>query len=299
MTLPPSAARAAVASMLALDAVTLEVVEAFAADGISTLLMKGPVTSRWLYDNPLEHPYTDVDLLVAPSDGRRASRLLVTLGFRDYHASVLGIYRPANERAFVRSDGTVDLHTGLVGIPSARAEEAWQVLHREAQPFLLHGRQVQVLHPVARALQLALHAAQATPGDKALVDLRRGLARVPEDQWGEAARLADTVGASAAFAAGLARVDRAGAPGPAVSVGARPTAETLLRAGRTLPESVAIASLAALPPRQRLQVVRRWLSVDDQLVSGRALAVLRLKVLARMPLALLQWGAARRRASRR
>jgi hypothetical protein len=296
MAFPPSP-RAAVASMLALDALGLEVVEALGTVGIPVLLLKGPVTAGWLYDDPLEHPYTDVDLLVAPHDGLRASRLLSTLGFRDYHASVLGIYRPANERAYVRADGVVDLHTGLVGIPGSRSEEAWQVLHRESEPFLLHGRSVQVLHPVARTLQLALHAAQATPADKALVDLRRGLARLPDEQWRAAADLAGTLGAAAAFAAGLARVGAAGRHHSSAAPAARPSAETLLRAGQKLPESVALASLAALPPRQRLAVARRWLSVDDPLVSGVALGVLRLKVLARMPVAVLQWAVARHRAA--
>ena len=63
-----------------------------AAAGRRRLLMKGPVTGRMLFVDPLAHLYTDVDLLVGAGDRDRAGSVLEDVGFRDFHRSVLAIY---------------------------------------------------------------------------------------------------------------------------------------------------------------------------------------------------------------
>ena len=63
-----SPAQRRLARCLALDAVTSDLVDAFDAAGIDTVLLKGPATVRWLYaDNPGRRLYSDIDLLVSPA----------------------------------------------------------------------------------------------------------------------------------------------------------------------------------------------------------------------------------------
>jgi hypothetical protein len=45
------------------DHLTADVVPALTAVGIRCILLKGPATVRRLYDDPLERPYEDADLL--------------------------------------------------------------------------------------------------------------------------------------------------------------------------------------------------------------------------------------------
>jgi len=54
----------AAALSLHLDAVTAEVVEAFRAVGVRTILLRGPAVGKWLYQEVGDRSYVDVDLLV-------------------------------------------------------------------------------------------------------------------------------------------------------------------------------------------------------------------------------------------
>ncbi len=135
----PSRRLALAASLLSLDALALRVIRLFEDGDIPTILLKGPVTASLLYDERLDHPYTDVDLLIAPGDGGRASQLLDVAGFHNFHASTLSIYRPPGERAWVKPEGVVDLHTSIQGIPLLQADAGWQIFYGEAVGFELHG----------------------------------------------------------------------------------------------------------------------------------------------------------------
>ena len=55
---------------MVIDAVTAEVVGAFAAVGIPSILLKGPALVRWLYPAGEGRPYLDSDLLVPHADPR-------------------------------------------------------------------------------------------------------------------------------------------------------------------------------------------------------------------------------------
>src|SRR4051794_2899859 len=63
------------------DAGTAEVLGAFEAAGVSSLVLKGPAIARWLYTERESRFYTDSDLLVRPRDVEAAERVLVALGF--------------------------------------------------------------------------------------------------------------------------------------------------------------------------------------------------------------------------
>src|SRR5438270_11602935 len=98
---------------MAVDAVTAEVVSAFADDGVDSLLLKGPSVADWLYDDD-SRTYVDSDLLVAPDRVPAARARLGRLGFRQQFGSLPHPGREAPPSAPWQRDAfQVDLHARL------------------------------------------------------------------------------------------------------------------------------------------------------------------------------------------
>jgi hypothetical protein len=185
------------AVLMALDAAAVDVLGALQRAGARPVLLKGPSIARWLYE-PGERVYVDIDVLVAPEAGSTASSTLRAIGF-SY------VVESWNSSVWVRrrSGVNVDLHTALLGIGLAPAP-AFDALTRSVASFELSRGAVPVLETHARALHIVLHAAQHGAQERtSLEDLRRALARLPDETWAEAAALAVEVDATTAFAAGL------------------------------------------------------------------------------------------------
>ncbi len=199
--------RQKLARSLMLDARAAQALCHLETNGIAALLLKGPSIAEWLYSDGTLRTYADVDILVAPRDWDRAADALQELGFqrRRRLAGAHWSEFVENEQLLVDLEGTpVDLHRWLVGVPASLGEKAWQVLESTTTTIDVGGRRVRVLGEPARAVHLALHAAQnGVSGSKSMADLERGLTLLPQDLWQEAAEVAKAIGASAAFAAGL------------------------------------------------------------------------------------------------
>ncbi len=216
-----SHARTAAAGVnLAIEAATAEVVGALADARVQSIVLKGPSLTRWLYADTAVRSSTDVDLLVSPHHFERAETVLSSLGYELLSLEGIPYDRPWNAHAWHGPRGIdVDLHRALVGV-GAPAEEAWQVLREEVEAAEVGDRRVDAFGPIARALHVALHAAQhGVRHEKAFVDLERALETVPMATWQRAAELAVQVDAVPAFVAGLtllprgaAIVDRLGLP---------------------------------------------------------------------------------------
>jgi hypothetical protein len=196
---------AATGERLRIDAATAELIDRLESAGVRALLLKGPTVARWLYDGA-GRPYLDCDLLVGPAEFELAEGALRSLGY----ASLLGKMGMPPwwcEHAAVwqrRRDGlTVDLHRTLIGV---RVDDAttWRVLSADTEEFVVAGRPVQGLGFPARAMHIALHAAQHGPSwPTSFADLERALAVVDDELWRQAAALAERLNASAAFVSGL------------------------------------------------------------------------------------------------
>jgi hypothetical protein len=202
------AAVVAAARRLAADALAGEVVDALGREGIRTILLKGPATTRWLYDEGATRVYRDVDLLVAPADLRRAEDVLAHAGFRYHLEAVAPSEQVPHARRWLRPGQTVsvDLHHTLPGV-GADGESVWNVLTASTERCEVGGAEIEILAEPARALLLALHAASHGVGaDQPVADLSRGVARLPEGLWREASNLARALDAHAAFTAGLGLV---------------------------------------------------------------------------------------------
>ena len=172
--------------------------------GIRSVVLKGPSIGRWLYDTTQERSYGDSDLLVAPGDVPAAEKVIISLGYRRLSETLTGD-RPREALYWMRSnDGAaLDLHQTLPGV-EVSPETAWLLLSGETEVLTLRGVEVEVLNQPARALHLALHAADhGFTSDRPLKELALALGTLPEDLWREAADMAVPLEATAAFAAGL------------------------------------------------------------------------------------------------
>jgi hypothetical protein len=194
----------AAAGNLALDKVAADVVASLQRVGIRSVLLRGPAIARWLYDDGTPRPYSDIDLLVPPSEFSAAEGILAHLGFVQHALEVaLPAERPRHAHTWERARIMVDLHRTLIGI-AASPEQVWTELGSRTADMTVGGTEIKVLRRPALAVILALHAAhQGAEFDRPLQDLERALERASTDVWEEATALARALEAIPAFATGL------------------------------------------------------------------------------------------------
>ena len=196
-----------------LDLAAGRVFEVFSREGVDGLLMKGGALAQLLYDVPGQRRYNDLDLLVAPDDLPGARAALVQLGYKNASALVavddIGgvIHGETWLAAGERYPIAVDLHWRLAGA-DADPQRVWEALKARSTTIELARTQVPTLDRAGSAMHLATHAAQHGQGYvKGCRELVRALDRWPLEVWRDAAGLADDVGATKTFAAGLRLVE--------------------------------------------------------------------------------------------
>jgi hypothetical protein len=195
--------RQAAVARLGLDAAAAEAVTALRAAGIRAILLKGPAIAHWLYDEPWERTYGDIDLLVAPDQHRLAGQILQRLGYENCSLKDPVIRPHASQwRRAGPPSAEIDLHWQ---VPLAtRGADSWTVLGQETEPMPIGSATVEILSPAARAMLTAVHAAQHGTGiRKSVRDLELALGRVDLVTWARSAELARRVGVSDPFAVGL------------------------------------------------------------------------------------------------
>lgn len=305
----------AVATGLRIDSATAEVLRAFAAEGVRCRLLKGPAIAQWLYEPGEPRYYIDSDLLVAPADLKRAEVVLERLGFvKRFDDSRMPEWWREHASEWLRpSDGVpLDVHRSLHGV-GVGDDEAWSILSASPANVPVAGLDAPVLAASARALHVALHAAQHGEAQgRPLADLERAISRLDEGLWSAAARLAERLEATEALSAGLGLTApgkelarRLGLPAPSSTAvmlhAAGPPAvalgiEQLVRA-RGVRARVSIIRHKVFPPPE---FIRHWQPVGTDSRAGLARAYARRPfwLLRHTPRALRTWLAARRRARR-
>lgn len=304
--MPSPAIRWAV-QCLGLDAVAAEVTTALSTEGVRSVLLKGPVTARWLYpEDPGTRPYRDVDLLVPPDGHAAAEAVLVTLGFeRSRPARLAGeVELHGHEWRRSSDNAVVDLHRSLHFLENVPAEHVWQLMSDRTEAFRVAGVTVEAPGPAWRALNVVLHAAPEGPPDRqSWADLRRALDVADDDLWRQAAALASRLEAEAAMGAGLRLVPAGAELAGRLGLPDRPPARFLLRR-KAAPRPVrSVARLAELPgARNKVRYVgrklfpppdflRQWSPLASRsrlwLVASYGLRLV--SSLARFPPALVGW----------
>jgi hypothetical protein len=292
------------------DALTARIVTALRAAGVESVLLKGASVRRWLYDGD-ERRSDDVDLLVAGRDREAIDAALLAVGLRYLGPSALGPGRPYRQ-LWEHPETTIvlELHESLTGIGVSN-EQAWAVLSQETEEVALAGTRVMMLDGAARTLHLALHAAQhGRESERTLEDLQRGLERLPEARWREAATLAGRLGALPAFVAGLTLLPAGTDLVRRLSLETEEPGDVALRAATAPPVAQGLAWLMALPgaaAKARFLVralvpprvfMRAWDPLARRGATGLALAYLRRPfwLLRYLPAAVGAWRRANRRA---
>ena len=217
----PRTVRAAVADSLAVDAFTVEALDALEGAGLRPLLLKGPAVAALLYEPDEERFWDDADILVAPDEHGQALAVLAGIGFETKDAGELERDRVPYETHLVRdavhpsASGRVremvDLHRSFAGV-QAEPGDFWASIDAERASIELFGRQVDVPSVPARLAMVALHAAcHGRPVAQPVRDLRRAVARfeVSPETLAAAAELARRWRALDYFVAGI-RLDPEG-----------------------------------------------------------------------------------------
>lgn len=232
--------RLLVARSLLLESEAGIAIDRLRSAGVESILLKGPVIARWLYDEGEVRPFCDVDLLVSPARFSTAMEILAESGYTHRLAGAAAVEMGPKERElYGPGDVCIDLHAGLIGV-AADPQRSWDLLLRRTVAFRLRGgMDVQVLDVPARAMHLALHAAQNGPVDeKAVSDLLRGLKRLERVVWVEAAKLAVQLEALEAFSAGLRIVPEGTNLAAELSLPTGMTVELFLRTQSARPDAI-------------------------------------------------------------
>jgi hypothetical protein len=304
----------ATAGQMRVDVVTAEVVSALRAEGVRSILLKGPTVARWLYDERQSRPYSDTDLLVAPDAVERTDAVLLSLEFERF-SEPIPFDRPAPATAWVRSrDGaSVDVHKSLIGV-NVSPERAWSVLSAGTETCRIGGAEVEALTPAARAVHVVLHSAQHGLRWKGpQEDVKQAIARLPRSLWVEAARIAEELDAGGAFTVGLRMTAEGEDLARELGLPLSAPTDVILQAGNPPPLAVGlewltrdqgikaklllVARKIVLPPSE----MRRWNPLARRGRAGLFLAYLwrPLWLIRMLPGALRALRAARAKASPR
>jgi hypothetical protein len=219
----------ATAQNLSVDLVTAEVAGALRGGDVRSILLKGPTFASLLYPDGVPRTYVDVDLLIAQGDASRAREVLLALGFAyGFESRDSG---PFPDRVlWVRPPDEVDLHHTLGGV-NADEGRLWDVLSEMTELQEVGGQEVEILSEPARALHVALHAAQhGRDWEVPMEDLRRAIEMLPFETWQGAARVAEQLEATSAFAIGLRLMPKGELVAERLGLAATASIETLLRA---------------------------------------------------------------------
>ncbi len=181
-TVPANFMQAGMQALL-IDRVTAEVHGALAAAGIPNIVLKGPAIGNWLYHRDEVRGYGDSDLLVPHDRWRDAGKVLAERAFATSRRTWrIRAWSPSRRIPWFRGDQDVDLHSTIYGI-EAPPEAVWAVLSEDIATMEIGGEGLPVLGEPARALHVALHAAQHQDG-KAVHDLEKAVAQLPERRGG-------------------------------------------------------------------------------------------------------------------
>ena len=231
------------------------------ADGRPFILLKGATIASWLYPDPSERTYTDLDLLVPPADEPAVVAVLGELGFEPLlTGDTLRVLSPEEQPLRNELGVDVDLHHTLKGV-RLPPQEAWEILAASTVTWDWAGVSVPALAPPARAMHLALHLAQSGLIDsKAAADLRLGIARLDPPTWEAARDLAGRLQALDAFTAGLTALPEGAELADRLALSPLSSVEYQMRAASVFKPAVKLERLLANQSwNQRLTTVRAYL----------------------------------------
>lgn len=198
-------ARALIAQGLKHKRLTLKVVNALHAEGITPVLLKGAGLAQRLYpEQPLGRPASDVDVLVTPAELPAARKAMARLGLAErVDPSLDDVFEEHHHLAFAATGELVEVHFRLFsGFGGNAFDDAAIRARLLAGSF--EGRPVRWLGPEDEFVYLATHAANhAFLRASWLLDLERFIARRADLDWATMAARCRGAGFTAAVTASL------------------------------------------------------------------------------------------------
>ena len=246
---------------LVIDEACRTITARLTAEGQPFIVLKGATIATWLYDDPSQRTYIDLDLLVPPAAESAVVRLLGELGYEPLLAGdTLRVLSPDEQPLRNKLGVDIDLHHGLKGV-RLPPDEAWEILAASTTTWDWAGATVPALAPPARAMHLALHLAQSGLVDsKAAEDLRLGIARLEPALWEEARDLAVRLQALDAFTAGLTALPEGQELADRLGLSELTSVEYQMRAASVFKPAVKLERLLTSQSwGQRLTTVRAYL----------------------------------------
>ncbi|MFL5338345.1 MAG: nucleotidyltransferase family protein, partial [Geminicoccaceae bacterium] len=101
---------------LALHSAFATLVQTLRIRGIRPVLIKGPAIAQWLYDDPRERPYGDIDLLIEPDQFALAEQVMAEHGFMPDAEGFRGSERSEHHERWIRpgaQEVKIELHRTL------------------------------------------------------------------------------------------------------------------------------------------------------------------------------------------
>ncbi|MDZ7317464.1 MAG: nucleotidyltransferase family protein [candidate division KSB1 bacterium] len=193
------------AQSLRLVLTAAETVGLLNAEGIETLLFKGPAWAQRLYGKAELRDSVDIDLFVRRKDARRAVEILSANGFRSVSAPMVQeILRRhySLELAHPRTKVVIDLQWSIAN-GYCRAPFNDDELLRRSEVIELDGRAFRTFDRAMMLYLLVIHGAKNSWSElRALVDLSSAL-RKNEQEWQTASEWLHRLGLSAMLATGV------------------------------------------------------------------------------------------------
>ncbi|MDJ0739250.1 MAG: nucleotidyltransferase family protein [Gammaproteobacteria bacterium] len=261
-----------VAVELARGSELVRVADAFAADAVDALLLKGAALARTVYTHPAHRTRSDTDVLVAAADRARAFAALTRLGYRRPPV-VHGRY-VSSQATFVLPGApavhAIDLHWQISNAQVFARQFRFAELWADARPIAGLPAGIRVLSPEHAALHACLHRAAHVKYDEQdrlqwLLDLHLLGQSMDAAAWSRFAALAERKGmARVCLSAVAATAERLATRVPAVALqalsraaGRAELSADLLRGGRL---AALMSDYRALPDwRARATLLREHL----------------------------------------
>lgn len=219
---------------------------------LAPVVLKGVGVQRLLYPGEVRAS-SDVDLLVAPGEQRRAQRALGELGFTRFS-------RVGHATSWAAPGRTpVDLHRTLP-YSRAGARQVWEALAAHRTTIVVGegaggggaATEITVLDAPATAVHLTIHLTQGTT-DRALEDLRRAVDVLSAGEWRTAHEVATALGTTPSLAWALGQVP--GGEAVREALGLAPLGRHELPAGKPSEGGIVRFATSSVHWRDRLPTV--------------------------------------------
>lgn len=168
-----------------------ELLRDFQSEGITTVIMKGPIFADQLYPEPGLRPFVDLDLLVPRAAFEAGYQRMRSLSYVEYDEAEMKYDQGYAEVLMYKPDqpgGPCELHWNLVNSPTLRRGLDVSLDDLQLDPDRLTPEGQPTLTPAANLLITAVHAAASHGYDKLqmiidLLQLARGQAGPIDIDW--------------------------------------------------------------------------------------------------------------------